>query len=536
MKRLFLVYDDKDFAEWIEEELAEYGRFVRILEGLDFFFPQWNATGSADVIILPELVIKSQESFMNLYHTVKTESPETIFLLIYQREKDPFIEKMIADGNVCVSYEELDTGILENRLRSNQSYMTITSSEQAQMKEVASPVLAIEHEQNRHQTEEESNYPAESKVVHSEDEETAALNSKYQQEQKTKECTQLSEQVAQLVTPAKQPVSTSLSEPDRPEPEHPAPSDVVKVEPVKKRRTPEEQKEKLQKIKERIVIEEKIVTIHVPVHYNSMLVSVVSLYPRAGATFVTANFARMLGENKVPVSVVEPVFSDRGSTYYELMFGDKNAPKEWESWAEQLQKNGYISQEKNWMSGGVTWVPSNIEPTLNWSEEHTMQLLLSAKRYPITLCDISSHYTDPQARKILSMSDEIWIVADGDPIQLGLHYKSIDIIKNQYPNKPIKVIGNKWHSFIKQAEWKEAVLLPVLTQIPDLGPTVLKHLWAGKMAWDDANLKNILAVPFKPMARIVMAKEMYGLLKKQYGFGAKLSGLFRQMKSLENEV
>ena len=307
-------------------------------------------------------------------------------------------------------------------------------------------------------------------------------------------------------------------------------------EPTKlKRRSTEEQKVKLQRIKERIVIEEKIVTVHVPVHFNSMLISVISLYPRAGATFVTSNFARMLGENKVPVAVFEPVLQNIGSTYYELMHGDTNAPKEWKSWAEQIQKVGYITQKKTWLSNGVNWIPSNINATPDWNEDQTMQLLLSAKKFPVAICDISSNYNVPQCKKILSMSDEIWIVADGDPVQLNHHLQTVDALRNEFPGKQMKVIGNKWSEYIKQAEWKDAMLLPTLAQIPDLGSVVLKHAWDGNMAWDDAKLKNVLSTHFKPLARSVMAKEMYSLMKKQYGFSAKVRGFFKQMKALDDE-
>ena len=95
MKRLFLVYDDKDFAEWIEDEMAEYGTLIRSIDSLDFFLPQWNATGSAaDVIIIPETVLKTEESFWNIYKNVRSGAPDTIFLLIYYRDKDQFISTL----------------------------------------------------------------------------------------------------------------------------------------------------------------------------------------------------------------------------------------------------------------------------------------------------------------------------------------------------------------------------------------------------------------------------------------------------------
>ncbi|CAM4047412.1 hypothetical protein L1N85_19415 [Paenibacillus alkaliterrae] len=541
MKRLFLISDDKDFAEWIEEELSETGRFIRSLDSFDFFFPQWNAAGGADVIIFPETVIPSDENLLKIYRTVHTESPDTVFLFIYHRDEDDLTNSFLNDGNICVSYNDLDTGLLESLIRKDGAPKAlsveqqqpipeetkistlknevpekiITTLPQEETKEATKPVLQIEPIPEPI-TKQRPFIKEESKIIQDLPKEPAFTPQSDKDEK-------LSDR-----TPAEQVVTA----PHRTPPDESA----VEVPKPRKKRSTAEQKEKLDRIKERIIIEEKIVTIHVPVHFNSMLISVVSLYPRAGATFITSNFARMLGENKVPVAVLEPVFENTGSTYYELMHGEVNAPKNWKSWAEQIKDSGSVKQDNSWSSHGVTWIPSSLDPIKGWSEEDNMKLLLSANRYPVTLCDISSRHDDAHCKKIMAMSDEIWIVADGDPIALNHHYKTIDKLKQEFESKTIRIIGNRWNRYIKNSEWKEAVLLPLLTHIPDLGTIVLKQLWAGKMAWDDTNLKNILSLPFKPMARSVVAKEMYHLIKKQYGLGAKLKSIFREIKSLDDEA
>lgn len=546
MKRLFLISDDKDFAEWIEEELADTGRFIRSLDSLDFFFPQWIAAGGADVIIIPETAIQSEETLLKIYRTVHTESPETIFLLIYHRDDDELTNQLQRDGNICVSYNDLDTGLLEELIRNNggknlsrpqsenhvqpkthiAATMEIVKDKPFEtLQVIPGPVLdeTINDNQNTNAESTSNNVdphpslPKETpKVEPMSVVETTKVhtvqNEKYTQPSERKQVDNIDS------TP------NINREPD---------SDYTKP---RKKRSSAEQKQKLAGIKERIIIEQNIVTVHVPVHFNSMLVSIVSLYPRAGATFITSNFARMLGENKVPVAVLEPVYEDVGSTYYDLMHGERNAPKEWKSWAEQIKQSGSVRQDKTWSSDGVTWIPSSVEPVNNWTEELNMKLLLAANRFPVTLCDISSRYNEPHCKKILGMSDEIWVVADGDPVQLSHHYRTIDKMKQEYENKTIRVIGNRWNQYIKNSEWKEAVLLPLLTHVPDLGTIVLKQLWNGKMAWDDAKLKNVLAIPFKPMARSVMAKEMYHLIKKHYGFGARIRNIINQMKSLDDEI
>lgn len=528
--RLFLVYDDKDFADWIEEELSEYGRFIRKEDSLDFFFPQWEAIGAtADAVILPEGVIKSDESFLRLYTRVKAGAPETIFLLIYYREKDHFIKRLESEGNVCISFNELDTGLLEQRLTEGKREPSQIQYTYPQDRQTDSGGRQeVKHVDSL--SEDEQSQPATFAAVEKQQPEVLSETKEDIQE------TPATEGQQQLANP---PVEREIFEETYegihavdPQPK----GSTFEQEQLKRRKTSEEQRLKLQRIKERIIIEEKIITVHVPVHFNSRLISIVSLYPRAGATFICSNFARMLGENKVPVAVIEPVLSHIGSTYYELMHGETNAPKDWISWPAQIQKSGYITQEKSWYTHGVNWIIANIEPTQMWNEELTMKLLLAANKFPITLCDISSHYEDPQCKKILSMSDEIWIVADGDPVQLNHHLHKIDALKDEYQGKQMKAIGNRWGDYIKQSEWKDAILLHTLTQIPDLGSVVLKHAWEGKLAWDDAKLKNTLSPPFKSMARTVVAKEIYALMKKEYGFGAKVRRIFNKLNSLEDET
>lgn len=521
MKRLFLISDDKDFTEWIEEELAEYGRFVRSLDSLDFFFPQWNASGSVDVIILPETVIESEETFLKLYEAVKFESPDTKFLFIYHREEDHFLQKLNSMGNICISYSELETGLMEERLlqHSHNASPRVSVQQQTSQKESA-PI-----------TEPPITEPPESELPKTERTEPIVdlpnhdVNIEMTQKSPIKDNDQ--SQQKPEISP------TGLLKKDQSEePEYGS----VKDMPQKRKKSSEEQSEKLQRIKERIIIEEKIVTVHVPVHYSSLLISVMSLYPRAGSTFVVSNFARLLGENKVPVAVLEPPSPKMGSTFYELMYGDKNAPKDWKSWSEQLQEKKNISQDVSWNLGGVNWLIAGTKPIANWNEDKTLQLLIAARRFPVTICDISSGYDDPISQKIMSMSDEIWVVADGDPVQLSHHYKTIDKLKADYPEKKLKAIGNKWNSFIKKDEWKEAVLLPILSHVPDLGDIVIKYLWNGQMAWDDSKQKNVLSDAFKPMIRAVIGKEMYSLFKKQYGFKAKIRKALKLFTSLDDET
>ncbi|WP_336788345.1 hypothetical protein [Paenibacillus sp. MMO-177] len=546
MKRLLLICDDKDFVEWIDAEIStETGRFIRTLDSLDFFIPQWRAAGGADYIIMPETVVHSDQDLLKAYKAAKEEYPETTLLLIYYRESDELIKKLEEEGNICLSYNDLDTGVLDELIRTkkNLSIRPAFDEVHIQNSQVEQPIKAAEiqgrvdqsvviaAEDNLEVTDSPKKDESTSSGTVSETDKLIPIEWCNSEEDISKGEHQKALTIDSESNKQSIPIDTPNYEDSVPKNKEIKEQQILK----KSRTTASEQQEKLARIKERIIIEKKIVKVHVPIHFNSKLVSVVSLYPRAGATFVTANFARMLGENKIPVAVLEPVFGDRGSTYYDLMHGEKNAPKDWVSWADQIKRYGTVKQEKSWSSSGVTWITSSIEPIDNWTEEQNMMLLLAANRFPITLCDISSRYDDPHCKKIINMSDEIWVVADGDPLQLSFHYRTIDQLKQIYEGKTIRVIGNRWNKHINNSEWKEAVLLPVLSFVPELGTVVIKHLWNGKMAWDDAKLKNNLASSFKTMARLIIAKEMYQIIRKQYGIGAKLKAIFKQIKSLEDE-
>lgn len=497
MKRLFLVCDDVDFADWIEEELSEIGRFVKSINSFDFFTPQWNAAGGADFIIVPESAFPADDVFMKIYTKVMEENKESVFLLIHHRKVDQLIELLLETGNICISYEALETGLLEKLIQEHQ--LDIYEE---------NPSVPIEQSMSV---------------------EANICNDDENEHNSTKE-----------ITSEIQPINLEQKVEERNNHNLNVDIDQPKIESVQNarntKRSVSEQREKLARIKERIIIEEKIVTVHVPVHYNSKLISVVSLYPRAGATFVVSNFARMLGEHKVPVAVLEPVSDRVGSTYYELMHGEVNAPKGWQAWAEQIQRFGMIKNNSVWQSHGVTWIPSSIEPIKGWNEENNMKLLLEANRSPVTICDISSNFKDEHCHKIMAMSDEIWIVIDGDPIALSHHFRDIDDLKQNFDGKSIKVIGNRWNKYINTSEWKEAVLLPILTNVPDLGVTAVKQLWAGKMSWDDTKSKNELSKSFKPLVRSSVAKEMHHIFKNRYGIAATFKKMIKDFKTLEDEI
>jgi len=115
MNRIFLASPDRDESEWFSDELKEFGRIVRTIDSLDFFVPQWESV-EANVVIFMESIIHSEESFLKLIKKIRLDSPETTVAFIFHRDEDDFIGILNNHGVNCVSYLDLEPGVIETRL------------------------------------------------------------------------------------------------------------------------------------------------------------------------------------------------------------------------------------------------------------------------------------------------------------------------------------------------------------------------------------------------------------------------------------
>lgn len=120
MHRLFLVSDDEDFAQWVEKELSDYGRFVRKIDDFEFFIQQWS-TSEAEIIIATEYAIESEDSFFKILNQVEIQDPFITIMLIYFREEDAFIQNLKDRNVVCISWNDLDFGLMKKRLEQSRS-------------------------------------------------------------------------------------------------------------------------------------------------------------------------------------------------------------------------------------------------------------------------------------------------------------------------------------------------------------------------------------------------------------------------------
>lgn len=115
MNRIFLASEDRDESEWFSDELKDFGRVVRTIDSLDFFIPQWESV-DANIVIFMESIVHSEESFLKLLHNIRIEKPFVTIMFVFHRDEDDFVEELIKNGIICLSYLDLEPGVVETRL------------------------------------------------------------------------------------------------------------------------------------------------------------------------------------------------------------------------------------------------------------------------------------------------------------------------------------------------------------------------------------------------------------------------------------
>lgn len=511
MKSVFIVSNEIDFNEWIVEELDEYATVDHIIDSLDFVINQYR-TYRSEYLLLTERVVPPQkkDTLANTIKMIQEEQSSVSVVFFYSCSKDdPVIQSLVSIPNViCISFLELDVNIFANLFG-----VTVNLDEEEEYRSTETIENTTEPKEENLQ---DVMNKQEQQPVQQEQEEASETDT-IEPIEENEEASEVDEELT-VNEPHKKPASKASGGQKR-----------------KRQDKKRKQKEKIERIKERMIIEREYVRINVPVNYESKTISILSLYPRAGATFVTSNLARFMGENKISAAVVEPILKNQMSTYYDLLQGEIRAPKDWEPAGKQLKRTGYIRAERKWTMNHIHWIAAGIQPYEEWDELDTMKLLLFAKSQPVTICDISAHYEDSNAKQMLKMSDEIWIVTDGDPVQISKYIPRLDKLKKEYANIPIHLIGNRWNKHIKTSDWKEVIQQGSLTEIPELGIEVLGQLWKGKLAWDSNKLKNEMVDPFKPLVKRLVSREMNKRIKMKYGLLNKIMSILTGLQVEEDE-
>lgn len=181
MNRILIASKDTDEIEWLQDELHEIGRIVKTMDSLDFFVPQWESI-EVDIVIFMDGVVESDISFAKLVRKIREEKPQTIILFIHLPDNDSLIESLVPYSVTCISFLDLEPGIIEAKLRGS-TYNTATKP--IVHDKVAPDYLDEEHEDNAQNSVGDTTEPAhDSEGIPLEPDETEAEDTQRERELK----------------------------------------------------------------------------------------------------------------------------------------------------------------------------------------------------------------------------------------------------------------------------------------------------------------------------------------------------------------
>lgn len=310
MYRLFLVSDDEEFAQWVEVELSDYGRFVRKIDDFEFFIQQWSAS-EAEIIIATEYAIESDEEFIKILNQVEAQNPLITIMLIYFREEDSFILNLKDRNVICISWNDLDFGLMKKRLEQSRSLKELqtraeflSEMNEYSVKEDVNTELDIKIEQHDHLEIHES---VELETPQQTEE------SIYQSEPIESEDSVVNDQI-EIKAESLEEIKITLQQESPDDPSIAKSSDFKAVEGqendvdavLSRRNQPKKRYPKLPSLpkhenqiiyKDRVIINEKII--------GTVLIAVASTSRRAGSTHNAIQIARYLSGNSFDVACVE---------------------------------------------------------------------------------------------------------------------------------------------------------------------------------------------------------------------------------------
>lgn len=506
MYRFFFVSDDMDLNEWIEDEISGMGRVVRSIESLDFFLPQWSSA-NPDIIIFTESVIRSEETFFRIIEKIESETPDTLILVFYYRENDPFLEAIKSKGCICISYMELEPGTLEQVIKEKSGSINQTerpyaikddkshfeADEDFVQDEIDNDVeLSNVNEQN---AEEET-----SRVVAEPKKENTASKIEHKKTRKKKSREEQQERLEQIIQ--KYVHAEQL---------HDAIEDIQKI-------IDSQQKVVVKTVEKTIEKETIIERVNI---LPSKTIVIGGLYSGAGSTLVVMTISRLLNYLGIENAVVESPVNH--SELYFLLYGDKNAPKpikdkdtdrliEYEYISDQIIRDGRVGRRQlEWIDEKTTWYPVNPKgiDEHQWTFEHTYKLL-SVTKAPIVIYDVSHRWDHSSVKEICNIADEVIFVRDIFPSK---SYRK-ETIENSRLLHELKRTGKSVHIIANRdirskssgrVEWLQTMPIPPICCIPELPSNeIIEAQWEGYLAQDNPEILPVLLSACFPLIKLLV--------------------------------
>lgn len=243
-----------------------------------------------------------------------------------------------------------------------------------------------------------------------------------------------------------------------------------------------------------------------------------SLHAGAGSTFAAIALARVLNAYGVHHAVLE--YPTNVPMLYKLLYGDRYAPKDYVYIEEQLQMT--TSQRKEWQSGETVWLPLNPlkRALINGSKEHGFRLLYAAKS-PITIIDISTHWSEQSVNALCLDADEIICVADGHPDHFSDNTTQQNMAfahKLKELHKPVHFVANRYMASIAPKEWLHAFPWSPLCKLPNIAyDDMMQAVWKQKLVYDDPYILQQLKEGYYPFLKRILPRALLKEAQKKKG-------------------
>lgn len=231
-----------------------------------------------------------------------------------------------------------------------------------------------------------------------------------------------------------------------------------------------------------------------------------SLYPGAGATFVTVALAHALRSRGLPHAVVE--WPGSGPDLHTLLDGDRKMPKGYRYAADLLDGAGGAAgaseaESRLWRTGSTLWHP--LPPDREgqrWPAEALLRLMHQDK-VPVTLVDVSDRWLDDDIRELVELADAAVVVFGPDILRL--RRPSSERALNWLAELGDR--GKKWAAVANHAvpwpgqkEWLRSLPLRTVCRLPGFAAEeVHTALWKGGAEWDGALGRRLLE-EIRPLA------------------------------------
>lgn len=230
-------------------------------------------------------------------------------------------------------------------------------------------------------------------------------------------------------------------------------------------------------------------------------ISILSLTPGAGATFVTLALAQSLADAQRPVTAIE--YDELSPEWHALLSPPGRPEREAGMHPYPLDERYMLGDHTG---GGLTWLA--LRPGRHLAARHRGQrldMLTDQIPNPVTLLDLSGKWRSPQAAELLTASR--FVLAAADPAVYK--WQAEELLELRRLDEKLRSrggallwIANKDTEFRGRREWLSMFPSPPAAVIPELpSHLIVQAYWEGRLPIEDMRLRDRLSKALRPLVK-----------------------------------